>query len=76
MKKDWCAEEFRCMVALGESTTAGGWSTAPDRCWVPLLGELINDFQNCSCLAKRTRQAERTSPRWRDESVLKSDYGF
>ena len=45
MKKDWCAEEFRCMVALGESTTAGGWSTAPDRCWVPLLGALINDFQ-------------------------------
>ncbi len=33
------------MVALGESTTAGGWSTAPDRCWVPLLGALINDFQ-------------------------------
>ena len=33
------------MVALGESTTAGGWSTAPDRCWVPLLGTLINDFQ-------------------------------
>ena len=32
--------------------------------------------QNCSCLGKRTRQAEQTSPRWRDESVLKSDYGF
>ena len=45
MKKDRCAEEFRCMVALGESTTAGGWSTAPDRCWVPFLGALINDFQ-------------------------------
>ena len=34
------------MLALGESTTAGGWSTAPDRCWVPVLGALINDFQS------------------------------
>jgi lysophospholipase L1-like esterase len=34
------------MVALGESTTAGGWSTSPDRCWVPLLAALINDFQS------------------------------
>ncbi len=34
------------MVALGESTTAGGWSTTPDRCWVSVLGSLINDFQS------------------------------
>ncbi len=34
------------MVALGESTTAGGWSTTPDRCWVPVLAALINDFQS------------------------------
>ncbi len=33
------------MVALGESTTAGGWSTSPDRCWAPSLARLINDFQ-------------------------------
>jgi len=46
MKRDWRCEEFRTMVALGESTTAGGWSTAPDRCWVPVLGALINDFQS------------------------------
>ena len=26
--------------------------------------------QNCSCLANRTRAMERSSPRWRDESVL------
>mgnify|MGYP005634816073 CR=1 FL=1 len=45
-KKDWHAVEFRAMVALGESTTAGGWSTTPDRCWVPVLGALINDFQS------------------------------
>lgn len=34
------------MVALGESITAGGWSTSPDRCWVSVLGALINDFQS------------------------------
>jgi len=34
------------MVALGESTTAGGCSTTPDRCWVPVLATLINDFQS------------------------------
>ena len=31
--------------------------------------------QHCSCLAKKTKRAERTSPRWRDESTLQSDYG-
>ena len=31
--------------------------------------------QSCSCLAKKTREAERHSPRWRDESTLQSDYG-
>ena len=46
VKKDWHFEEFRTMVALGESTTAGGWSTMPDRCWVSVLAALINDFQS------------------------------
>ena len=32
--------------------------------------------QNASGLAKMTKQAEKTSPRWRDESTLKADYGF
>ena len=45
-RKDWQSEEFRKMVALGESTTAGGWSTSPERCWVPVLARLINDFQS------------------------------
>jgi len=45
-KKDLRSEQFGTMVALGESTTAGGWSTTPDRCWVPILGALINDFQS------------------------------
>lgn len=42
---DWHPQEFRKAVALGESTTAGGWSTSPGRCWVPILAGLINDFQ-------------------------------
>jgi len=45
-KRDWHAGEFRTMVALGESTTAGGWSTNASRCWVSVLGRLINDFQS------------------------------
>ncbi|HJN40030.1 MAG TPA: SGNH/GDSL hydrolase family protein [Chloroflexota bacterium] len=34
------------MVTLGESTTAGGWSSTPDRCWAPVLASLISDFQD------------------------------
>lgn len=44
-KRDYRATEFTKLVALGESTTAGGWSTSRERCWVSRLGELINDFQ-------------------------------
>jgi lysophospholipase L1-like esterase len=44
-EKDLHPEEFRKMVSLGDSITAGGWSTSPDRCWVSLLTRLINDFQ-------------------------------
>ena len=44
-KVDRQGHEFRKMVALGESTTAGGWSSSKDRCWVPLLAGLINDLQ-------------------------------
>tara|TARA_B100000029_G_scaffold347947_1_gene340290 strand:+ start:1157 stop:2014 length:858 start_codon:yes stop_codon:yes gene_type:complete len=45
-KRDWHDRPFRRMVALGESTTAGGWSTSASRCWVSVLGRLINDFQS------------------------------
>ena len=45
-KKDWHSGEFRKFVALGESTTAGGWSTSPERCWVPRLKALIDDVQS------------------------------
>ena len=44
-QKDLHPEEFRKMVALGDSITAGGWSTTPERCWVSVLTRLINDFQ-------------------------------
>ena len=30
--------------------------------------------QHCSCLAKKTKAAEKTSPRWRDESCLQMDF--
>ena len=44
-KRDWQSEEFRKLVTLGESTTAGGWSSDPERCWASVLAVLINDFQ-------------------------------
>ncbi len=44
--KDWNSDPFRVMVTLGESTTAGGWSSTPDRCWAPVLASLISDFQD------------------------------
>jgi lysophospholipase L1-like esterase len=45
MKKDWWAEEFRKLVALGESTTAGGWASIRQRCWAEQLARMINEFQ-------------------------------
>jgi lysophospholipase L1-like esterase len=45
LKRDWWPAEFRKMVALGESTTAGGWSSRVERCWVSRLADLINDMQ-------------------------------
>src|SRR5262249_54552320 len=40
-KRDWHAEEFKVLVTLGESTTAGGWSTDRSRCWASRLARLI-----------------------------------
>ena len=45
MKKDWCNTEFRTLVTLGESTTAGGWSSIRDRCWANRLAAQINACQ-------------------------------
>ncbi|MCH2212646.1 MAG: SGNH/GDSL hydrolase family protein [Fuerstiella sp.] len=44
-KRDWWNKEFRTLVTLGESTTAGGWASHRERAWAHLLPDLINDFQ-------------------------------
>ena len=44
--RDWHTNPFQILVTLGESTTAGGWSSTPNRCWAPLLADLISDFQD------------------------------
>ena len=36
---------LKTLVTLGESTTAGGWSSKPERCWPELLANMISDFQ-------------------------------
>ena len=46
MKRDYHSEEFEVLVALGESTTAGGWSSNRDRCWASRLSGLISDVQS------------------------------
>ena len=46
MKRDWHSDEFKKMVALGESTTAGGWSSSRERCWASRLAALISDVQS------------------------------
>ena len=38
-------EPFKILVTLGESTTAGGWSSNRNRCWASRLTSLINDMQ-------------------------------
>ena len=44
-KRDWWNKEFQWLVTFGESTTAGGWSSCRERCWVGQLARLINEFQ-------------------------------
>jgi len=45
MKRDWWDKEFRVLVTLGESTTAGGTASCRQRCWPSRLARLINDIQ-------------------------------
>ncbi len=45
MKRDWWDKEFEFLFTLGESTTAGGWSSCRERCWAAQLAQLINEFQ-------------------------------
>ena len=44
-KRDWWNKEFKVMMTLGKSTTAGGWSSCRERCWASQLARLINEFQ-------------------------------
>ena len=45
MKRNWWDKEFRILMTLGESTTAGGWASCRARCWANQLARLINEFQ-------------------------------
>ncbi len=45
LKRDWCDKEFRTLVTLGESTTAGGWSSNRERAWAHQLARMINEAQ-------------------------------
>ena len=45
MRHDWWDREFKWLFTLGESTTAGGWSSCRERCWASQLARLINEFQ-------------------------------
>ena len=46
MNRDWCSREFDVLVTLGESITAGGWSSNRERCWASRLAALISDVQS------------------------------
>jgi lysophospholipase L1-like esterase len=43
--QDRWPHEFRKLVTIGASMTAGGWSTARERCWASLLAAMISDYQ-------------------------------
>ena len=45
MPRDWRDRPFDVLVTLGESTTAGGWSSDPSRCWASRLAALITTIQ-------------------------------
>lgn len=44
-KRDWWDKEFRTLVTLGESTTAGGWASFRERAWPHQLARTINEYQ-------------------------------
>jgi len=44
-KRDWWDKEFRTLVTLGESTTAGGWASHRERAWAHQLARTINEYQ-------------------------------
>ncbi len=44
-KRDWWSREFRIMVAVGDSITAGGWASCRERRWTNLLAGMIGELQ-------------------------------
>lgn len=44
-KRDWWNKEFQWLFTLGESTTAGGWTSCRERSWPGQLARVINEFQ-------------------------------
>jgi lysophospholipase L1-like esterase len=45
MKRDWWDKEFRTLITLGESITAGGSASARERSWPAVLTRMINEVQ-------------------------------
>ena len=45
MAIDWWNKEFKILVTMGESTTAGGGASCRERSWPGRLAAMINDFQ-------------------------------
>lgn len=45
MKRDYWSKEFQVLFTLGESTTAGGWSSCRERSWPHQLARMINEYQ-------------------------------
>lgn len=44
-KRDWWDQEFRTLITLGESITAGGWASCRERSWPQQLTRMINEVQ-------------------------------
>lgn len=44
-KRDWWNKEFKVMMAVGDSITAGGWASCRERRWTNLLAEMIGELQ-------------------------------
>ena len=42
---DFSNKEFRKLVVLGDSITAGGWASTAERCWASQLAKMINEYQ-------------------------------
>jgi lysophospholipase L1-like esterase len=45
MKRDWWSKEFRTLITLGESITAGGWASCRERSWPAQLTRMMNEVQ-------------------------------